>query len=141
MLISHLNMMTGFRYQYRRHLDNDKIGGEFYLNLPGSTAVASVHINGVFGNPTIQFDSSIGADPNILINLSQADVTPYDSKYFVKSVVKVQEIQLIRDLSLSVCASLHEPGNPINPVFALYDGVYWIHDPRFVSWYLCCWDI
>ena len=125
--------MTGSRYQYRRHLSNDKVGGEFYLNIPNSTAVAGVYINGVAGNPIIQFDSSIGADPNILIDLSLADATPYDSKYFVKSAVKVQEIQLTRDLSLNVCASLHEPGNPINPVFARYDGVYWIHDPRFVS--------
>jgi hypothetical protein len=131
-----ISLMTGSRYQYRRHLNNDKVGGEFYLNIPNSTSVASVYINGVFGNPTIQFDSTIGADPNILIDLSLADVTPYDSKYFVKSVVKVQEIRLTRDLSLSICASLREPGNPINPVFALYDGVYWIHDPRFVSEYL-----
>ena len=128
--------MIGSRYQYRRNLNNDKVGGEFYLNKPNTTAVASVTINGVFGNPTIQFDSLIGADPNILINLSLGDATPHDSKYFAKSNVKVQEIQLTRDLSADVCASLGEPGNPINPVFALYDGAYWIHDPRFVSWYL-----
>jgi hypothetical protein len=119
-------------------LNNDKIGGEFYLYKPNSTDVASVFINGVFGNPTIQFDSSIGADPNILINLTLDDAMPYDSRYFVKSSVKVQEIQLKRDLSAEICASLREPGNPINPVFAFYDGVYWIHDPRFVSWSLSC---
>jgi hypothetical protein len=109
---------------------NDKIGGEFFLYLPSAKGYASVQINGVQGNPIIQFDSEI---PNIVINLDPSDVTPHDSKYFTKASVKVQEIELTRDLSDKKCASLHEPGNPINPVFAFYDNSYWIHDPRFVS--------
>jgi hypothetical protein len=112
---------------------NDKIGGEFFLYLPSAKGYASVMINGVQGNPTIQFDSSIGASPNIVIDLDPSEVTPRDTKYFTKASIKVQEIELTKDLSAKACASIREPGNPISPVFALYDNSYWIHDPRFVS--------
>jgi hypothetical protein len=114
-------------------LVNDKLGGEFYLTLPSTNGVASVYINGTLGNPTIQFDSSIGANPNILITLSNLDASPHDSKFFAKAAVTTQEIELSKDLSDEVCSHIREPGNPINPIFVLYDDSYWIHDPRFVS--------
>jgi hypothetical protein len=94
---------------------------------------AAVSFNGNYGNPAIEFDSSIGANPNILIQLSTSNAAPVDSQYFQESSVKDQEITLTRDLSDPVCQSIKQPGNPINPVFALYKGVYWMHDPRFVS--------
>jgi hypothetical protein len=119
-----------FSFQYFRSLVNDKIGGDFFLYLPVAKGYATVVINGTRGNPTIQFDSEI---PNIVINLDPSDVAPHDSKYFAKESVKLQEIQLTKDLSNENCSSIHEPGNPINPVFAFYDNSYWIHDPRFVS--------
>jgi hypothetical protein len=104
------------------------------MTLPSSNAVASVYINGTFGNPKIQFDPTVGASPNILITLTNLDASPHDSKYFSKSKVKTQEIELIQDLHAEVCSHIREPGNPINPVFAFYDDSYWIHDPRFVSY-------
>jgi hypothetical protein len=102
------------------------------LHLPSGTDVADASFNGEYGNPTIQFDSSIGVNPNVLITLSTSDATAIDSQYFATESVKMQEIVLTKDLNLSACASLNEPGNPLNPVFALFNGVYWIHDPRFV---------
>jgi hypothetical protein len=113
--------------------NTDKVSGEFQMYLQSQKGNVDVTINGTRGNPTIQFDSSIGANPNILIELTSNDVEPVDMKYFTRSPVKMQEIILTKDLELDVCASILEPGNPVNPVFALYDGVYWIHDPKFVS--------
>jgi hypothetical protein len=113
--------------------DSDSLGGGIYMYLTAAQGNAAVSFNGNYGNPAIQFDSSIGANPNIVIQLSTSNAVPVDSQYFQKSSVKDQEIMLTRDLSDAVCQSIKEPGNPINPVFALYNGVYWIHDPRFVS--------
>ena len=104
-----------------------------FLYLPSSTDFEAVSFNGENGNPTIKFDASIGVIPNALLTLSASVATAIDSKYFVTESVKLQEIVLTKDLTSSVCASLKEPGNPLNPVFALFNGVHWIHDPRFVS--------
>ena len=104
-----------------------------FLYLPSSTDHEAASFNGEDGNPTIQFDASIGANPNVLITLTASAATARDSKYFATESVKMQEIVLTKDLNSSVCASLGEPGNPLNPVFAIFNGVYWIHDPRFVS--------
>ena len=103
------------------------------MNLPSNGGIADASFNGNYGNPVIQFDSSIGANPNVLITLSTSVAAASDDKYFVTESVKMQEIVLTKDLTDSVCASLKEPGNPVNPVFAMYGGVFWIHDPRFVS--------
>ena len=111
----------------------DKIGGYVLMYLPSISTYADASFNGEYGNPTIQFDSSIGANPNVLITLSPSVATAIDNKYFTAESVKTQEIVLTKDLTTSVCASLKEPGNPLTPVFALFNGVHWIHDPRFVS--------
>ena len=111
----------------------DELGGSLYMYLEEAQGNAPASFNGNYGNPRIQFDASIGADPNVLIQLSTSNTAPVDSQYFQKSTVKIQEITLTRDLSDTICQSIEEPGNPIYPVFALYKGVYWIHDPRFVS--------
>jgi hypothetical protein len=103
------------------------------MYLPNDKASSAVSFNGKNGNTAIQFDSSINAVPNILIKLSSEDATTVDDRFFVNSKVKQQEIILIRDISDNVCDSLGEPGNPINPVFTFFQGVYWLHDPRFVS--------
>ena len=103
------------------------------MYLPSQKGNADATFNGVRGNPTIQFDASIGANPNVLLNLAAADAIPSDTVFFENSKYKIQEIVLANDLSESICKSLKEPGNPISPVFAFYDNAYWIHDPRFVS--------
>jgi hypothetical protein len=105
-----------------------------HLSSSSDSDYAGASFNGDDGNPTIQFDSSIGAKPNVLITLSASVATAVNSKYFATENVKMQEIVLTRDITSSICASLKEPGNPVNPVFALFNGVYWIHDPRFVSY-------
>jgi hypothetical protein len=120
-------------FQFTDTALTDRVGGDIQMYLQSQKGNVDVTINGTRGNPTIQFDSSIGANPNILIELTSNDVEPVDMKYFTRSPVKMQEIILTKDLELDVCASILEPGNPVNPVFALYDGVYWIHDPKFVS--------
>jgi hypothetical protein len=104
-----------------------------YMYLPSNSGNTDASFNGEYGNPIIQFDSSIDANPNVLITLSTSVATAIDSKYFGKETVKIQEIVLTEDLTDSVCDSLTEPGNPVNPVFAFFNDVYWIHDPRFVS--------
>ncbi len=121
----------------------DNLGGR--VNLFGiRTTSLEVVFNGTYGNPAIQFDSSINATPNVLVNLSLANAKPVDERFFKNQVLRTsyttttpststQELILTENLSDAVCASLGEPGNPIDPVFALFNGSYWIHDPRFVS--------
>lgn len=87
------------------------------------------------GDPPVEFDS--GATPNILVSLSNANASPADTDYFQSESVPVQELILTSDLSDAACSSIGEPGNPINPVFATFGGNYFIHDPRFVSMFLC----
>ena len=125
--------------------DVDMLGGRVNLFPPGrTTGSLEVVFNGTYGNPEIQFDSSINATPNVLVNLSLANAKPIDEKYFMNQVLQtsptssipvtsIQELILTETLSDAVCASLGEPGNPISPVFALFEGSYWMHDPRFVS--------
>jgi hypothetical protein len=126
-----------FSYQFGDTATTDKVGGEFQMYLQSQKGNIDVTINGIRGNPIIQFDASIDANPNMLLELKTSDVEPMDVKYFTRSAMNAQEIFLTRDLTSDVCATIREPGNPINPVFALYDGVYWIHDPRFVSHFTC----
>lgn len=123
------------------------IGARFQLYNPTfRTNWYEVAFNGTYGNPVIQFDASINATPNVLVYLSIANAQPIDEKYFKNRTLRTasntipstlipsaQELILTEDLSDAVCASIGEPGNPINPVFALFNGSYWIHDPRFVS--------
>lgn len=111
----------------------DAVGGSIYMYLPEAQNNALASFNGKYGNPVIQFDASIGVSPNVLIQLSTSNAAPVDSQYFQKSSVKDQELTLTRDLSDAICQTIKEPGNPFSPVYALYKGVYWIHDPRFVS--------
>ena len=75
--------------------------------------------NGEYGNPGIDFDSSINVNPNVLINL-----IPIDEKYFETEDVIVQELILRQELSDAICDSLGVSGIPINPVFAMYNGIY-----------------
>jgi hypothetical protein len=119
-------------HQIASSLTIDKIGGDMYMFLPNDKASSAVSFNGKNGNTAIRFDSSINAMPNILIKLSSEDAVSIDDRFFENSIIKQQEIILIRDISDDICDSLGEPGNPINPVFAFYKGVYWMHDPRFV---------
>jgi hypothetical protein len=122
-----------FSFEFSKNPRTDQIGGDVNFFLPSVKGFADVTFNGVRGNPIIQFDASIGAIPNVVITLTSVDAQPVDTAFFEKSAVKVQELILVKDLTDTICQSLKEPGNPINPVFALYDGVYWIHDPRYVS--------
>jgi hypothetical protein len=112
-------------------LESNILGGLISLNHPDAGGV-DVDFPG-YGNPPVQFDSSIGAEPNVLVNLSPSNARPVDTKYFQDENVTIQELILTKALTTTVCRTLGEPGNPINPVFALYQGDYWIHDPRYVS--------
>ena len=121
------------------------LGARFLLYHPtGGTTAYEVAFNGTYGNPAIRFDSSLNATPNVLVNLTPENAQPIDEKYFKNlrfqttpstntPIPSAQELILTEDLTDAVCASLGEPGNPNNPVFALFNDSYWIHDPRFVS--------
>jgi hypothetical protein len=131
----------------------DMLGAPLLMfNPSASKSSFEVAFNGTYGNPAIQFDSSVNATPNVLVHLSLANAQPIDEKYFENQISKTttstsapitsaQELLLTEDLSDIVCASLGEPGNPINPVFALFNGSYWIHDPRFVSHVYRQWQL
>jgi hypothetical protein len=146
--LSYRTLSLFIRYEITRHTSNaDSLGARFQLYNPTARINwYEVAFNGTYGNPAIQFDSSMNATPNVLVNLSPAIAQPIDEKYFKNRFTRttskaipstpipsVQELILTEDLSDAVCASIGEPGNPINPVFALFNGSYWIHDPRFVS--------
>ena len=126
-------MDCNFSFEFSRGPRTDQIGGDVNFFLPSVKGFADVTFHGVRGNPIIQFDASIGANPNILITLTNEEAQPVDTVFFEKSAVKVQELILVKALTDPICQSLKSPGNPINPIFAFYDGVYWIHDPRYVS--------
>ena len=120
----------------------DVLGGQLFMfNRATGTSSAEVAFNGTYGNPGIQFDSSLNATPNVLVNLTPQNAQFIDEKYFRNlrtpttnhPIPSGQELILTDNLSDAVCSSLGESGNPINPVFALFNGSYWIHDPRFVS--------
>ena len=74
--------------------------------------------------------------PKAIITLAKAQVTPIDTRYIQGANPAIQELLVVSDLSHPICSSLSEPGNPIDAVFANYDASYWVHDPRYVSYYI-----
>lgn len=90
--------------------------------------------NGQGGNPSVAFE---GATPNVLISLNDDEISPIDVQYVRGDGPSVQEVIVTKSLSDSKCASIGETGNPIDPVYAMYKGELWIHDPRFVSYAFC----
>lgn len=82
------------------------------------------------GNPAISFN---GTSPVTVISLDEQEVKPIDQQFNVGRDVVVQELMTVVDLADPKCSSLGEPGNPVELVYATYQGELWIHDPRFVS--------
>jgi len=122
-------------------MEPDKIGVRLYgFRYPVSGA-AELTFNGVYGIPSIQFDASLNITPGIVVNLSSTNAKPIGLKYFQKEKVKEQLLILTQNLTDAVCSTLGRPGNPIQPVFALYNGEYWMHDSRFVSILTVCFDL
>jgi len=112
----------------------DKIGAQIYVyRNPPFSGVAEFSFNRVYGIPSIQFDASLNITPGIVVNLSSTNAKPIGLKYFQKEKVKEQLLILTQNLTDAVCSTLGRPGNPLQPVFALYNGEYWMHDSRFVS--------
>ena len=71
--------------------------------------------------------------PKTWITIADDEVTPIDTQYIQGAVPAIQELFVTSDLSDSICPTLANPGNPVDAVFAKFNGEYWIHDPRFVS--------
>ncbi|KAI2497377.1 Protein of unknown function (DUF1501) [Fragilaria crotonensis] len=69
-------------YQISNAAGTDIIGGNVYMYLPSAGGNTDASFNGNYGNPTIQFDSSIGANPNVVITLSTSVAAAIDNKYF-----------------------------------------------------------
>lgn len=116
------------RFRNVRADDPNKIGGPIIWNHP-DRELNPVKFGNSVGNPPIQFDDE--TIPNVLINIPNERAEPVDQQFF--PVGAAEEIIVTRQLEASQCASLGEPGLPVNPVFAFYKGNYFIHDPRFVS--------
>lgn len=118
---------------------SNKIGGILFLRHPGQNKLLEVSFGGHHGNPPIQF--SLGEVPNVQVGIANNAARPIDTKYFQREDESVQEIILTKALTDYKCPYMRQTGNPTNPVFASFYGVYWIHDPRFVSelkTLICC---
>lgn len=125
---------TSYSYPIGRTFQgNTRLYDAFNLLHSSQSTDHAISFNGVHGNPPVEFDLSISAEPNVLLELSNSNARSIDAEYFQGDSIRVQELILTTDLSSADCASLEEPGNPVNPVFALFGGNYFIHDPRFVS--------
>ena len=109
------------------------IGGGIYLEDSRQRCTA-VSFNGQGGNPTIQFVG--GSPPQSVINIATSDgslkLRAVDQQYYANATPAVQDLLLVSSLTDPICSKLTQPGNPIDLVLALYDGKYWIHDPRHV---------
>jgi hypothetical protein len=106
------------------------IGGEISLEF-SQKQCRNFHFNAQGGNPSVEFVD--GQQPNIRISIETSQATPIDQQYMQEESIAIQELLITTDLTDPACSSIGEPGNPSSPVFAIYDGDYWIHDPRFVS--------
>jgi hypothetical protein len=112
-------------------MSQSKIGSSIFLEDSKLRCVAAA-FNGMNGNPSIQFMG--GELPKTLIVMANEEAIPIDTKYITGAVPAVQELLVTSYLSDPICSSIAEPGNPIDAVFAKYNGDYWFHDPRFVSY-------
>lgn len=93
-----------------------------------------IDFNGQGGNPIIQFNLLGGSLPATVVTLSRNEVVPVDTNFFRDEKISTQELILASDLSDPACSSIAEHStNKFVTVFGLYEGEYWIHDPRFVS--------
>ena len=92
----------------------------------------------VYGNPAINFDEQIvGAYPQNVINFNGMGAVKSNSlDYYSSRTPTVQEVILTNDIfeEVSECDThfAATTGNPEDPVFASWNGKYWIHDPRFL---------
>jgi hypothetical protein len=91
-----------------------------------------IYFNGQ-GNPIVQF--LLGDFPETVVDLSTGEVEPVDTIFFQDEKISTQELILRSDLSDPACSSIAEQNDvkSLKVVFGLYEGEYWIHDPRFVS--------
>ena len=117
------------RFRNLRTNHPNRIGAAVLWSHPGKKS-NPVQFGDKVGNPPIQFDTE--TVPNILIEIADGEAAPVDTQYFPLDS-SVEEIIVTGRLGDAQCDSLGETGNPDNPVFALYKGEYFIHDPRFVS--------
>jgi hypothetical protein len=108
-----------------------KVGGAFRIR-PDLTC-QTINFSGQGGNPAIEFELNRYL-PRTILPLSPSQVSPIDTKYFRGENTPIQELVLTSNLSHPLCSSIPEQTNDtFSTVLGLYDGDYWIHDPRFVS--------
>ena len=114
------------------------VGGSIFLDYDSPDNKVSLAFNFQYGNPIVRFEPGV-IEPNLLLNIPANGAVPIDTQYFEGhyqgSFDPMPEIILTTELSDSMCANITSTGNPIHPVFALLNGTYWIHDPRFVRSY------
>jgi hypothetical protein len=112
------------------------VGGTIMIEYHSPDISVPVAFNFKYGNPIVQFEPGV-VEPSLLLQIPVNGAIPIDTQYFQGryqgAAESIPEIILKTELSDSICASIGPTGNPIQPVFALFNGVYWIHDPRFVS--------
>ena len=110
----------------------ERLGGRFNIRH-SEQGCLQVTFGTSYGNPPIAFGAGVG--PNVLLAPIQIGkgAIPIDTQYYQDQAITTQEILITQDVTDPLCSTLGEPGNPENPVFATLNGVYFIHDPRFVS--------
>lgn len=107
-------------------------GGSVRIRANGIDC-SEIDFNVQMGNPLVQFASPDHL-PKIVVALSKDEVAPIDTQYFADSKITNQELILTSSLSDPACSAIPElTANNGLTVFGLYEGDYWIHDPRFVS--------
>jgi hypothetical protein len=130
-LLTPIHCRTYYRYRVCHRLTENKIGEAIFLE-DSKLRCAAAKFNGKKGNPSIMFSGN--ELPKTLIRISnKEDAKPIDTQYIKGAIPAIQEILVTSDLSDPICSSLANPGNPVDAVFAKFNGNYWIHDPRFVS--------
>lgn len=102
------------------------VGGKLMLSSGG--LCHPVSFGAIRGNPPIDFPEDM--IPEELVNLTS--VAPMDSDYFAQYFE--DSTQIIRsdvEITDPVCDTINVGLGKIPFVFGMYEGEYWIHDPRF----------
>ena len=93
------------------------------------------------GNPPIRFDPLNGVVPKLVVSLDNAKgiVAPAlaDDEFFSKQTTASpsqphQSVKISHSLTDSICDSVTHGHGKISVVFGLYQGEYYVHDPRFL---------
>ena len=117
-------------YNFCNNYLRGKLHGAFSLRVLACEKIRE-------GNPPVDFESGLKRPDRLFeLGFEDGEVAIVDEEFFQDEDVDQQELILMRDLNNTLCQQIPELSYRAKPTFAIYDGYYWIHDPRFVSCYL-----